>query len=446
MFAQIPQWYLDRSLQQYSTEEYWLGVGSAKGADNIALEQATNNARKDIASQFKVSISSKINTLQSEMRVGRNSTLSQNIENRTESIIEKTELIGATTVKTEISKSDNQTYVIVVVEKQAFIAVIKKSIDELMQRIQQTVTAANEMVAVANINGAVLSYLDALDALKDVFPKIIFYNIISPAFYSLFAEVTPEGIEAKLKSLAGGISMSIVSGNEQFGAIGKNLDAPFITKVMINADKKDIPLRGVTVSFKIGKALVAKSVTAENGIAQCNFLVQSEGAIGGKGKVHAFVELPNVSGDIRSLVQKNTTVAFNFSFEPTSTPCMINIEGIGSAKAKNNFQKKLVQALEKNGMSIAEEGAHLLIKAILSASGAGTVEGMNGTMFSQDISLALEVREVQTQKIIGTVSSTAKGVANNEADAVEKGIASLKISMKELGEALAKGKEQLFHK
>ncbi len=445
LFPQIPQWYLDRSVKEYSAGEYWIGVGSAKGNDNTALEQATNNARKDIASQFKVSISSKISTLQTEMRMGGNSSLSQNIENRTESIIEKTELVGAKTVKTEIAKNDNQTYVLVALEKQAFIGFIKNSIDEPTHRIQQTVTSANEMFNAVNISGSILSYLDALNELKNIFPKIVFYNSIASSFYALPSEITPEGIDAKLKTIAGGISMSIVSGNSQEGEIGKNLSLPLIVKVTVKTSTNIEPLKGVTVSFKLGRLSVGKNVSDENGMTQCSFLVQTEGTQGGKGKVTASLELPNVSGEIRTMVQKNTTVSFDFSFAQTSTPCMVSIEGIGSVKAKNNFQKKLIQSLEKNGMSIATD-APILIKAILSATSAGAVEGMGGTMFAQDVALALEVREAASQKILGTVSATSKGIAKKEADAIEKGISSLKIPASELGEALAKTIEQTKHK
>jgi hypothetical protein len=439
--AQIPQWYLEKKFPKYSSEEFWLGVGSAKGTDTKALETATNSARTDIAAQFKVRVSSNIQSVQKEIISGKNSELSSTIENRTESVVDATELVGLQTVKTEISRNDNQTYVMVALEKSAFLSFVKKNLDENVKRMEQKVLSAKEFSIQAKANVALTSFLDALDDYDTCYPQILFYNALASSFYSPPKIVMPEVIESEMKSYLSGISLSIVSGNAQRGEIGKNLSEQFATKATVRTSDAELPLKGMSIVFKIQKDVIATALSDENGIATHTFLTEAKGVSGGRGSVTAMIDLKNVSGELRSLVANNTTVNFEFFLEQKSIACNVEIIGTGSAKAKEIFRKKIVQLLEKNG-AIIDEKATILVKATLNAESGGAVEGMSGTMFTQNIFLAIEFIDEQSSRIVSAVSATGKGLGKSDSEAIDKGISSLKIPMRELGTALAKVRNQ----
>jgi len=158
--------------------------------------------------------------------------------------------------------------------------------------------------------------------------------------------------------------------------------------------------------------------------------------MGGKGKVLSLIDFKTMSSELRSLVAKNTSVKFEFTLEQKSITCKVEILGAGSTKAKENFRKKLIQSLEQSG-AVTDEKSQILVKATLGAENSGTVDGMSGTMFTQSISLAIEFIDEHVSRIIATVSATGKGMGKNENEAIDKGISSLKIPMRELGNAVA---------
>jgi len=375
--------------------------------------------------------------MKKESTVGTKSEISEQLEEKTSAVIDSMEIVGMKIAKSEIK--DGQTYVLAVLEKESFIEYLAKGINEIVKRNELLRSSADSNAQLGNINVAIQLYLSVLNNIGVVFPKIAFYNIVAPKFYSLPQSILPEGIEIQLKSFLSNITLSIVSGNAQKGEIGKNLSEPFVVQALVKQKEQSLPLKGIDIQFNLGKNILSKAVTEENGKASYNFLVQSEGASGGKGKVIASVYVPNVSPDLRSLVTKNTTAEFSYSFSQTSIPCVVIVEGVGSAKAKESFQKKLSQSLEKNGMSISDD-ASIIVKAMLSSGNGSSIDGMNGTMYTQEVTLAIQIIDKATNKILGTASTSAKGLGKKEEEAMEKGISSIKIPNRELGEALSKAK------
>ncbi|MBS4027492.1 MAG: LPP20 family lipoprotein [Ignavibacteriales bacterium] len=438
--AQIPSWYLERKLPQYSLDEFWIGVGSAKGTDNVAMEQATNNARKDIAAQFKVSVSSRISTLQSEMRIGDKSTLSSSIENKTTSVIDAVELVGLQTVKTEQLKNENQTYVLVALEKSVFRSYLKNALDMQVERVQSVLGTANAQASRAEVNAALNSYLATQSFTEEFFPDLFFYNGIADSFYRLPVELTSEEIDGKMKAYVSGISLSVIRGNKQSGETGKNLPLPLETKAILKIDGKDVPLKGVNIHYKLGNLTLEKVVTNDEGVARHTFLAQSEATSGGKGKVVAFVDIAGGGTSLRSFITKNTTCEFEFTLAQSAFLCAVEISGAGSLKIKDGLRKKIIQSLEKNGATITED-APFLVKGTLALGNSSSTEGMGGILYTQEILLSIEISETKTNKIMGTLSVTAKGFSKNSAEAVEKGISNIKVPSKELGEAMAKARD-----
>jgi len=105
-------------------------------------------------------------------------------------------------------------------------------------------------------------------------------------------------------------------------------------------------------------------------------------------------------------------------------------------QSRNSRRRKHESKIEQSG-AVTDEKSQILVKATLGAENSGTVDGMSGTMFTQSISLAIEFIDEHVSRIIATVSAKGKGMGKNENEAIDKGISSLKIPMRELGNAVA---------
>jgi hypothetical protein len=218
-------------------------------------------------------------------------------------------------------------------------------------------------------------------------------------------------------------------------------------KVIYKDGDKVIPLKGLTVTFKNGKNDRETALTNAEGIASIRIAVSPDAVKGGKyGEIIACINLKRLTARLRSKVEENTSEKFDVTIMVTALAVGIEVTGIGSKTSQFELSKKIVRELEKNGANVNQTDSRFLLRGVISATEGQSVQGMGGTLFTQNIELSLILIEKQTDDVIGTVLSSAKGVDKDKTKAIEKGIGSLSISTKEMAELLAKAKDRVKQK
>ncbi len=428
-----PAWVTTGKSLRHPQEQYWIGTGFATGAG--AINEAKVKAKAAIASQFKVTVSSKMTLVQTEKIVGKSSLMTSDMESRAESMVEAMELSGVEIAETFVSKVDGRTYALAVLEKEGFINTLQTELDKLVGRARQKMTDAAALSAKGDIGTAVNAYMEALDAIEEAGPKAVFFNLVAKG-YSLPEDVLPETIESQMRDELSAITLKKISGDGQKGQYGAGLEQPLVVEALSNGN----PIRGVPITFKVGETVLEKVITDEAGLAKHNFIVVKEGVRGNKGKALATVDLSKLSSKLRGELRNITTIEFDFTVDGGSAfACDVDVESDEAPDKNIYLGKLLVKALEQSGATVQRDAA-VMAKGSLSVSDGGTVNGLDGQRVLQNVTLDIFFVNRANKSVLSSMSVSAKGLGRDAYEGLQKGINALKIPPKELSEAISKAR------
>jgi|YNPMSStandDraft_2_1061718.scaffolds.fasta_scaffold00017_53 hypothetical protein len=435
--AQLPDWAQSGTHKKYPAEMYWTAVGFASGPN--ALEKAQGKARFGVASQIKVTVKGKVDYVQTETIIGNEGIIASEFKSAVESVVDEIDLIGLEFPESYINPVDKSVYVFAAIEKQQYITGLKGIIDEEVKKLGIKIQTAKDLVNAGDLGPAINNYLEAMNIAQPLYSRIILYNSLAIKPYELNKDYIYENIDAELTKLLSRVFLRIVSGNNQQGEIGKALPKPLVLQAFVGDPMKAIPLKGLTITFKAGKNVLEKITTDVDGRATLRYIVAAEGIRAGVGEITAFIDLGRINPKLKQQVEKNTTVVFNFNVEASKKIyAKFEVTGEGSSSSKLNLQKKLAKELEKNNVVINQTSGDYLVRAVINSTDGQSVTGMSGEMKVKNVELAIIIIEIESNNVIATINSSAKGVDKDGNKALEKGIAALKIPTKELNEAIGK--------
>ena len=438
--AQLPDWARTGKNNRYPEEMNWVSVASAMGSEG--LEKAKAQARVGIASQIKVVVSAKMKYVQSEKIIGDASLLSSDMTSETQNVVEKMEFVDLTFPETFVNAVDTRTYVMAVLDKELFYERLRRAIEIPVRELAMKLKNAREQVAANDLGEAVNSYASIMGTVPDLYPQIFFYNSISPKAYELPSELVYDNIDYEVAKLMGNVSLVLVSGNNQSVALGKNFSQPLAVKATMSASGQRVPLKGLTVSYRTGTNEKETAVTNDEGIASLTPVASPDLVEGTAGKLVAFVDIPRMSTRLKTKVEQNTTVAFAFTTQGAQITMKVTVAGSGPDAAQFELVKRTIKDLEKNNVRANQQSPRFEFHLVVTTSDGQTVNGMGGTLFTQNIQVTGMLKDASSGTILGTVSTSATGMDKDKDRALEKGITAARFSTKDLATIIARAREQ----
>ncbi len=439
--AQLPDWARTGKSNRYPEEMYWVSVASAIGSEGI--EKAKAQARVGIASQIKVTVSSKMKYVQSEKIVGDVSNYSTDMTSETQSVVEKMEFVDLTFPETFVNSVDTRSYVMAVLDKEQFYERLRRDIEGPVAELQQRLQNARSQAGAADLGESVNTFAGIMGEVPDLYPKIFFYNSIAPSAYTLPTELIYDNLESELAKILGTVSLSIQGGNNQTVALGKSFAQPLSVKAMSVIDGKPTPLRGLTISYRTGPEEKETAVTNDQAIASLSPIASPDLVTEGtSGTLVAFVDIPRMSARLKTKVEQNTSVAFAFTVAGAQFTVKVTVAGAGPDAAQFELVKRVIKDLERNNVRANQQQSRYELHLIVTASDGQTVSGMGGNLYSQNVQVTGMLKDGSTGTVIGTISTSATGMDKDKDRALEKGIAGLKFSSKDLSSVVARAREQ----
>lgn len=439
--SQLPDWAITGNSNRYPRELYWIGVGSAVGTGG--LEAAKSQARVAIASQIKVTVSSKIRYVQSEAIVGDVSNYSTDISSETQSVVEKMEFADLAFPETFVNPVDTKAYVLAVLEKDQFFGRLRREIDLPVNELGQKLEHAREQANAADLGEAVNTFASIMGDVPELYPKIFFYNSIAPDAYVLPSGLVYDNLEAELGKILGNVSLVIASGDKQTVALGKPFPQPLAVKATTVIDGKPALLNRLTVSYRTGENEKETAVTDDQGVALFSPIASPDLVTDGtSGKLTAFVDIPRMSPRLKAKVERNTSVGFAFTASGAQFTVKVTVAGAGPDAAQFDLVNRVIKELEKNNVRANQQQSRYEFHLVVTASEGQTVTGMAGNLYTQKVQVSGMLKDGSTGTIVGTLTTSSVGMDKDRDRALEKGIAGLKFSSKDLSSIVARAREQ----
>ncbi len=438
--AQLPDWARTGKALKYPDDWYWVSVASAMGSDG--LEKAKEQARVGIASQLRVTVSSKVKYVQSEKIIGDVSNYSTDMASETQSVVDKMPLTNLEFAESYVNPVDTRTYVLAVLEKQLFLDGLLRDIKTPVRELEAKLENARGLVASADVGEAVNSYSLIMAAVPDLYPKIFFFNSLSPKPYELPTGLVYDNIEFELTKILSGVSLKTRGGDKQTVALGRAFPAPLEVVATIETGGKTLPLKGLYVAFRTGKDDEEKILTDGNGLASCTPIVSPDLLKDEThGQLSALIEIPHTSMRLRHKVERNTSVTYSFTASVKQFTVRVDIAGDGSDAAQFELVKRVTKALEKNNVRVNQGSAKFLLHLVVTSNEGPSVSGMAATLHVQNVDVTGMLKDASSGTVVGTLSASSKGVDKDRGKALVKGIQDAEFDAKDLAAILARARD-----
>lgn len=436
--AQVPGWVSSQGQDiRYPSEWYIVGTGRASGKNG--LEQAKEKAKADVASQLKVTVTSKLSTSLTEKSVGDNTFTSSDVNARTTSLVDKIELTGLSFAETYYSEKDNTYYVMAVLDRRQFLDGLRNELSELSSQAEEKLKTAESMRSALDIGGCIGKYSELLTFLQEMTPKVRFFNSLSSEPFILKKNITAEAIELGLNDIVNNITLQIRSGNNQSGRIGKPLPKPLVIEALYTQAGSSKPVHHLTVAFKNGGRDADKVITNSQGLAEYKCTASGEALDGDdNAAVKAYVFVRDVSPKLKGRLENNTAVSFYYSAESVNASVSVEIQGAGSNTAQTRLVKRMAEALQKGGATVNQTSSDYIARMVITSDEGPSVDGMAGQLSVQNVQMELVFLNKKSGAVVGTFTVNSKGVDKTPNTAIDKAVGALKIPADKLSAIIAK--------
>jgi len=276
-FAKIPKWYTKTELPGYTLDFYITGTGSGASYD-----EAITKAQATIASQLRVTIKSELTSIEKEINEDDRISYMNLFESTSNSIVnEKVE--GIEIIKKD--KSEGVHYVFAVLSKEKFSAGLKAELDNLWSQIVSLTSNARELKRQGKIFASLENYTDTQELITPFYTKKAFYDAIAYSPYIIAESISLGDLNSEIRGILAGVQVTLISGDNQTGTVGKPLPEPIIFQVnyRLGAPEDITPIPNMPLIIKYGDGnLVEKLTTDQYGKASCYVTTYSSGTSMGK--------------------------------------------------------------------------------------------------------------------------------------------------------------------
>ncbi len=434
LFAQAPSWVKSGKHNSYPEEFYWYAVGHAPAATG-GIDAAKNNARMEIASQLKVTVSGSLSTTLTEKIYGENSDISSTAKKDIESVVDNMELPALKIVETYFSKVEDEYYVFAVINKEEFFTSLENQLSTTIRTAKDKLENAKKYINNGDIISALNSYKEVLNLSNEMYPKILFYNSLAEKGILLPEEVRYDNVLKDVMDFLGKVKIEIISGDNQEGQIGKMASGPII----LRAKYENIPLSATPITFKAGNTIIGTKPTNEEGVVEYNFTFNGDGLIdNSNGQIVAYITFSNIPSNIRKKLESTSFATIKYKVVRNRIiTSKIEIQGDYLDKDKSIIYNKVVKSLENNGVNINQTTPGYATKVVISESQVNENKTNSGKLYIVKLDVNISIVDLSNNTIVGSVTYNLNGADKTKEKAINRALNSLKISNNDIGKIIS---------
>jgi hypothetical protein len=427
-----PAWFSSPENAGYSSAQYMLGTGSGPSAS-----EALTTAQQSIASQLRVSIESKVETFTQEIK----SSEKEDFLNQYKS--SATAVVSETVTGIQIAKQEEiagTTYVLVVLDRQKYLKGLRSELDNLSMKISGLVGEGKSILKNGKPFSGLELLLEAQDAIDIFFSKRALYDAMNSSPYQWSQKEEAADVMPLIKKILSDIRLEVSQGDKQTVKIGMMLPNPIQFKATMQYEGKKLAIQQLpmVISYDNG-SLIERGVTKDDGTI--DIWVKAIPSMGEKGKVTAVLNPYKLLTLFRKYVDDaKATASFTAS---ASSPMAFSLT-IKDEQGGRVFdvEKKFSFAIEKMNHRIVDK-AILVLDGIIKKTDVKQIDGMKGPQFLTTCEVVISLGISITGEKIGSMFSTAQGLADSEEKSLKAAIGKVMINPKEFAEMISQSEDGL---
>ncbi len=423
----------------YPANIYITAIGIGDSYENARIE-----AQKAIASQIEVKIESTISSTQQSIEENDREYYSSVFVSKTKIIVDEMKLRGVQIVR-EAAEGDKY-YALAVLDKDIYTNSLKAELDYYYDKLSVLVNDSKAFLERGNIKTALENLVDAMSIVEEFYPRMVLYNTISIESYKVSGDISINKVLSHIRAILTGIRLKIVSGNDQSNPAGQLLPEPLVVKVICDMRGTEIPLPDMPVIAKYAnKEKLGNYTSDEHGLV--TIFAESVPTDGDRGRISVYLNLYGLPPILKENLRK-TEVEFRYTIsEPKmSLTFAVDIKD-ERGRALKKVEGKIERAIKKMGYNIAEkDNAMLILEGVVRKGEVKEVDDFagSGTQYLVTSDLDLSLKETVTDKIIGNLTATGKGLdKRSEKNALEKSYNKIKISERDFSGMIGEAEPEL---
>jgi len=433
--AQIPRWFGQSKLPEYSATNYYTGVGEGN-----TFADAQSDAQAAIASQLRVTIESTVETFVQELETDDRATYVEMFKKTTKSAVNET-INGIEIVKTE--KVGNRYYVFAALNKTRFLAGLEAELDQLLEQVSKLVRDARNSIKEGKIFVALENYAEAQEYVVQFYTKKAFYDALSPVPFFMIETITLSDTVSEIRLILSGVNIEVIGGDKQSAKAGTLLRDPIVFEVtyMEAGTEKKIPIPNmpITIKYEDGTVIERGSTNQEG---QLETYVTALPITSKYGKVYARPNLVQLPPVYKKYLKKAEGSARYSTLEVTPIAFTLTIrDEMGHRLPK--VEHKIARSIEKLG-HIISDNAEVALDGSVSIIETKGVEGSGGLQHLVTSELSLLMVLKSTGDEVASFTANGNGLSQkSEKEAIEASYRKLNIKKKELAEMLSRAEDEL---
>ncbi len=431
VFAQ-PSWFSSPEKAGYSADQYMIGTGIGPSAS-----AALTAAQQAIASQLRVSIESKVETFTQEIKTGDKEEFLDQYKSSASAVVSET-VTGIQTAKQE--QVAGITYVLVVLDRQKYLNGLRSDLDNLSTKIADLIREGKNILKNGKPFSGLELLLEAQDALNIFFSKRALYDAMNSYPYQWNQKEEAADVMPIIKKSLSDIRLEVSQGDKQTVKLGLMLPNPIQFKATIQYEGKKLPIQQLpmVISYDNG-SLIERGVTKDDGTI--DVWVKAIPSMADKGKVTAVLNPYKLSPLFRKYVDDaKATASFTTSASAPMTFSLTIKDEQGSRVF--DVEKKFAFAIEKMNHRVSDK-AILMLDGVIKKNDVKQIDGMKGPQFLTTCEVTISLGISITGEKIGSMFSTAQGLADSEEKSMKAAIAKMMINPKEFAEMISQSEDGL---
>ena len=423
----IPKWYASGTLTGYPKELNYIGIGEGK-----TYQEALESASIYIASQIKISVSSTLETSQSELIVNNNTIARESFNEKIKTNIDQS-LSGIEIIKNE--KIKNKVFVFAVLDKNRYLGNLSFELGSINLSIESYLARARKLEKIGDISGSLDNYSLAKELIPTFLSKTVFYNSISRTPYISDQSISLVNVDMEIDNLIRSLRIEIYSGDKQIGVNGRMLPEAIIIRLYTTNSKQPIKNTAITVKYNDGE-IAARGRTNENGLFVFYAVAHKN-----SDKNLELIAMVSPIGLLKNFKKSLANIKAVVSYTIEDKPPLLFALDVKDENGNKlvNVENKITKSIIRLGNQVSER-SELGIIGNVSIIDTKEVEGKNGIQYLVTVKMQLSLRTNKSKKNVSTFTSKGKGLSKKSVDdALKKAIEKIKINQKKINKLLSKG-------
>ncbi|MBD3276021.1 MAG: hypothetical protein GF372_11965 [Candidatus Marinimicrobia bacterium] len=405
--AQVNLNWVTNPQAEYPHAMYLTGVGISED-----LSAAKKHAKAEIASQIQTTIKSNITDIERETSRRGEITSESDFRQRIDEI---TEVSISGVIYPKIEEKDGRYYVLGVLDKMQYLQDMRSQLDEMASAISDLHTSLHSEIAGGGLLTALDNYRDMSEIMEEFVSVRSIYNAVSNGPYPQRFDFTLAAIETELVSIARTAEISVQSGENQNGTVGKYLPQPVEVKTTYAHDGTTFPAAGFYIQFQNSDgSLITKVEANDQGTARAR-IIAVPGQVTGQGQVTvSFASMPY---GILNKNLRNREVVIPYSLHQPKYDFTLQLVD-GNLDANEQFKSSIESELTKMGYALRNDSpARLQVRLGIATS--QSVSGFAGSQYMAEARATVKLIESTSGAVLGQTEFIGKGLHKDSRDAAE---------------------------